>query len=103
MSSKPSEEGAAEVLMLLEELDGLDATLPVLERQLVDLTAMVQEKRSRHAELHRTIQAKLENMDCGSPGNYGWASRYTWLLGELLRQAVRRERQRNFPPAPRHP
>lgn len=83
MSSKPSTIGVMRTITMLDEL-------AKLEREIEELTPKakrLEKAREELTRIDRELGEHLRSMDVESPGNYGWAGRFTWFAAELLRQA----------------
>lgn len=93
MSGKPSSGGVSEVIRLLGQLQEADETLAkqIPAREALAATITVAEAKRR--EDNRTLEALLREMDVDSSGNYGWAGRMGWFLGEFRRQLSEKVRQ----------
>lgn len=82
MSGKPSPDGVAETIALLEKVAGLDREIEAIVRQLPRLALAKSERETAFRELVE----KVDGMDVAQRGNAGWEGRMGWFLGELLRQ-----------------
>jgi hypothetical protein len=90
VSGRPDEDGAAEVVGMLDAIDALDGEIARHERAIEAMRPTYERlaaaKEERRA-IDKRLRDKLDAMDCDQRGNYGWSSRFAWLLGAVVRRA----------------
>lgn len=89
MSGKPSSEGAAKVIEIIQKMLELNEEETELKEYVVRLRQVTEEKK----QLDRDLKRLLESMDVETPGNFGWSGRFAWLLAAVVDQMSEEEEE----------
>jgi hypothetical protein len=86
MSRGPTKEGAAEFIRLSRRMGEVKAELPKLEAAAQEATTRWRKTGEEIKRCTDDLRRQLDQMDCASRGNTGFAERVAELLGEVVRQ-----------------
>ena len=86
MSGKPSPDGVASVVSLLDRIAQLDAEIEELRPQAERLRTVETERANLQADVTKNLKAM--DVHAEQKGNWGWESRLAWFLAEMRRNAT---------------
>lgn len=87
MSGKPNPTEVTALLMNMQHLNRLRASIAQRTEIIHEQTVTRQREIEESADLWRKSKELIEGMDVKSEGNYGFEGRYHWFILELVKQA----------------